>query len=85
MNMGDWYVYMVRCSDGSLYTGIAKDVSRRVDEHNNSARLGSRYTRSRRPVILVFQENYQSRSNAARREAEIKRLSRQDKKMLIEE
>jgi putative endonuclease len=81
--MGDWYVYMVRCSDGSLYTGIAKDVERRIDEHNNSDRLGSRYTRTRKPVTLVYQENQQSRSSASRREAEIKRFSRQKKEMLI--
>ena len=77
-----WHVYIVRCSDNSLYTGIAIDVDRRVDEHNNQA-LGAKYTRARRPVKLVHTENVASRSEAASRESVIKKLSKQEKERLI--
>ena len=71
-----WFVYMLRCADGSLYTGITTDVDRRVAEHNGDGVLAARYTRSRRPVELVYVEAAASRSEAARREAAIKRLDR---------
>ena len=71
-----WWVYMLRCADGSLYTGITTDVARRVAEHNGEGGLGARYTRSRRPVQLVYQEVAANRAEAARREAAIKRLDR---------
>ncbi len=74
--MAAWSVYIVRCADGSLYTGIACDVPRRVMEHNSSNRRASSYTRARRPVALVYQEAAASRSAASRREHEIKGLSR---------
>jgi len=77
-----WYVYVVRCADDSLYTGIAVDVARRIAEHNGDQRLGARYTRGRRPVRLVYQEVAASRSLAARREAQIKRLPRVAKERL---
>lgn len=80
-----WYVYMVRCADATLYTGIARDVQRRIQEHNESNRLGARYTRSRRPVQLVYLEKHDSRSTATRREAVIKRLSRVQKDLLIQQ
>jgi len=67
---------MLRCADGSLYTGITTDVARRVAEHNGEGGLGARYTRSRRPVQLVYQEVAANRAEAARREAAIKRLDR---------
>jgi putative endonuclease len=67
---------MLRCADGSLYTGITTDVSRRVAEHNGDSGLGARYTRSRRPVALVYVEPADSRAQASRREAAIKRLDR---------
>jgi len=76
-----WLVYVVRCADGSLYTGIAKDVIRRCQQHN--AGTASRYTRSRLPVKLVYQESLASRGLALRREAAIKALSRQEKLALI--
>jgi putative endonuclease len=79
----DWMVYMVRCADGSLYTGISVEVSRRVEEHNLSDQLGARYTRSRRPVELVYREAVVSRSAAVRREREIKRLTRPKKEALV--
>lgn len=80
--MADWFVYMLRCADGSLYTGIATDVARRVQEHNAGAPLGARYTRGRRPVHLVYQERAADRSAAARREHALKRLRKGDKEAL---
>lgn len=80
---GGWHVYIVRCADGTLYTGIATDVARRIDEHNHSDQLAARYTRARRPVDVVFQEPCDSRSAAARREAAIKMLSRAEKETLV--
>lgn len=76
-----WFVYLVRCRDGSLYTGIAKDVARRCEQHN--AGTASRYTRSRRPVALVYQETRASQSLALKREAAIKAMSRLEKESLI--
>jgi putative endonuclease len=75
---------MVRCADGSLYTGIATDIGRRVAEHNDSDRLAAKYTRGRRPVVLVYEERCVSRTEAARRESAIKRLERCDKLALIQ-
>jgi putative endonuclease len=79
-----WYTYMVRCRDRSLYTGIAKDIDKRVAEHN-TARNGARYTRTRRPVRLVFLERFSSRSAAAKREHQLKRLSRAEKQKLVQD
>jgi putative endonuclease len=67
---------MLRCADGSLYTGITTDVARRVAEHNGDSGLGARYTRSRRPVELIYVEAAAGRSAASRREAAIKQLDR---------
>lgn len=78
-----WYVYIVECSDGTLYTGITTDVDRRIKEHNTS-RKGAKYTRSRRPVRLVFAEKRHSRSDASVSEARIKTLARADKLKLIQ-
>jgi putative endonuclease len=77
-----WNVYMVLCRDGTLYTGIARSLGKRIDEHN-SREGGARYTRSRRPVELVYSENVPSRSEALKREYEIKKLPRAKKKQLI--
>jgi putative endonuclease len=81
--MDNWSVYMIRCSDGSLYTGVTKDLNRRMDEHNNDNQLGSRYTRVRRPVFLVYQEGCVTRSVACKREFAIKQLSKQEKEVLV--
>ena len=81
--MGDWYVYMVRCADDSLYTGITRDPIRRVDEHNTSNLSGAVYTRTRRPVQLVYRKICKTRTEAARREYEIKQMSRQEKEDLL--
>jgi len=78
-----WYVYMVLCRDGSLYTGIAKDIEKRIKEHN-SGRTGAKYTRSRRPVKLVYQEKVLSRSDASKREYIIKQMTATGKKALIQ-
>jgi putative endonuclease len=82
--LDEWSVYMVRCLDGSLYTGIAKDVSRRVSEHNTDDALAASYTRSRRPVTLVYQEKQETRSSASKREYAIKQMSRHEKLKLID-
>lgn len=74
---------MVRCSDDSLYTGIATDVARRMIEHNTNNVLAARYTRARRPVMLVYQEKHDTRSAAGKREYEIKQMEKKDKLMLI--
>jgi len=74
-----WIVYMLRCADGTLYTGITTDVVRRVAEHNGEGGLGARYTRSRRPVTLVYVEPAENRATAARREAAIKQMDRAGK------
>lgn len=79
----NWYVYIVRCSDNSLYTGITNDLERRISEHNDS-KLGAKCTRSRRPVVLVYHEIVESRSAAAKREHEIKKLKKPEKENLIE-
>lgn len=77
-----WFVYLLRCGDGSLYTGITKDVCRRCEQHN--AGTASRYTRSRLPVVVVYQEPQASQSLALKREAAIKTLSRLAKESLIQ-
>lgn len=79
----EYFVYILRCSDKTLYTGIAKDVSKRVVEHNSSDK-GAKYTRTRRPVELVYKEKLEDRSSACKREYEIKKLSREKKLNLIE-
>lgn len=77
-----WFVYMVRCSDGTLYTGITKDLEKRIATHN-SGKNGARYTRSRRPVRLVYSEQAESKAAAARLEFQIKKLKRSKKNNLI--
>lgn len=76
-----WFVYIVRCVDGSLYTGITKDVKRRCKQHN--AGTASRYTRSRRPVKLIYSEVHPDQSSALKREAAIKAMSREGKLTMI--
>jgi len=77
-----WYVYVVRCSDETLYTGITTDVEKRVNEHNSS-KNGAKYTKSRRPVKLVYSEKAVDRSGASKREHFIKKLPRVKKIELI--
>jgi putative endonuclease len=78
-----WHVYMVRCSDGTLYTGITNDLEKRIEAHN-SGKDGARYTRSRRPVKLIYSEKAGSRSAAARLEYQLKRLPLAEKNRLIQ-
>lgn len=75
---------MLRCADGSLYTGITTEPARRLAEHNGDGGQGARYTRSRRPVALVYLEAATSRATASQREAAIKRLDRRRKLALCE-
>jgi len=77
-----WHVYIIQCKDGSLYTGATTDISRRVIEHNN--KKGGSYTRSRLPVALLYKENCFTRSQALKREIQVKSLSRAKKLALIE-
>ena len=76
-----WFVYILRCLDGSLYTGITKDVKRRCQQHN--AGTASRYTRSRLPVKLVYQEAHHGQGAALKREAVIKAMTRKGKLAMI--
>ena len=75
-------MYLVRCSDSSLYCGITTELNRRLDEHNSQDK-GARYTRSRQPVHLVYSETQDNRTLACKRKAEIKKLSRAQKIALI--
>jgi len=77
-----YFVYILRCSDDTLYTGIAKDLQKRIEEHNSSGK-GAKYTKARRPVTLVYSETAQDRSSASKREYIIKKLSRTQKLELI--
>lgn len=76
-----WSVYILRCRDGTLYTGIAADVERRVGEHARG--VGAKYTRSRRPVTLTYRESQPDRSSAQKREAALRKLGRAGKLKLI--
>jgi len=73
-----WFVYILKCSDATLYTGITTDLKRRVAEHNNSP-LGAKYTHGRRPVKLVYSKEFKTKSLAAIEEARIKKISRKEK------
>ena len=82
--MSEWCVYMLRCSDNSLYTGITNDMDKRLEEHNSSSTsTAAKYTRSRRPVKLVYREPQPSRSAALKREWALKQLSKQQKEALL--
>jgi len=76
-----WHLYIIRCADNSLYTGITTDIKRRLNEHNSGK--GGNYTRTRIPVSLVYGESYDSKSNALKREYQIKGLNKQQKESLI--
>lgn len=78
-----YHLYILKCKDGTLYTGITVDLDRRVEEHNSSKR-GAKYTRSRRPVKLVYACTFRNRSKAQKEEARIKSLSRKEKLLMID-
>lgn len=77
------YTYIVRCSDGSYYTGWTNDIDRRIKQHNEGSR-GAKYTRSRRPVTLVYYEIFATPGEAMSREWHLKKLSHKEKERLVE-
>lgn len=77
-----WSVYIVRCSDGSLYTGVTTDLERRVHQHNNTKKA-AKYTRSKRPVVLVWESGLMTKSDAHKLEYYIKKLSKKKKENLV--
>jgi len=81
--MLDWHLYLVRCHDGSLYTGITTDVARRFAEHQGNGDTGAKYLRGRGPLMLVFQKKLGSRSLALGVERKVKKLSKARKEDLI--
>ncbi len=81
--MDDWHIYVLRCADGSLYTGVTIDLERRLVEHNQIDRLAAKYTRPRRPVTLVYSEVLPTRAAAYRRESVIKNMPKSIKEKLI--
>ena len=81
MTEAAWTVYILRCADGTLYTGIAPDVEKRLQKHNEGK--GAKYTRGRTPVELVYREEHPNRAEASKREYQIKQLSRAEKLELI--
>ena len=76
-----WYLYILRCKDNTLYTGITTDVEKRLEAHRSGK--GAKYTRGRGPLELVYRESCENHSEALKREAQIKRLSRQEKELLV--
>lgn len=81
--MPDWSLYLVRCRDGSLYTGIATDVSRRLEEHKGRGNKGAKYLRGRGPLSLVFKVKVGEKALALRLEHKIKKLTKRQKEQLI--
>ena len=81
--MNNWKVYILECSDNSLYTGITNNLPKRIKTHNE--KKGAKYTRARTPVNLVYSEGDFSRSEASKREYQIKKLSRENKLKMIQE
>ncbi len=81
--MSDWYLYLIRCRDGTLYTGISTDVDRRFAQHQGMGSVGSKYLKGRGPLSLVFQEKLGSRSLSLKVERRVKRMSKARKEKLI--
>ena len=77
-----YFIYILECNDGSLYTGITKDLNKRLDEHNSNDK-GAKYTKARRPVKLLYEESSENRSTASKREYKIKQFTRLKKLQLI--
>lgn len=77
-----WTVYFLRCNDNSLYAGITTDIERRLHQHNNT-KLGAKYTRARRPVVLVYSESAIDKSTASKREYQLRTLSKNQKEKLV--
>ena len=81
--MSDWYLYLIRCRDGTFYTGITTDVVRRLAEHQGEGNTGAKYVQSRRPLTLVMQKKLGSQGLALRVERRVKKLSKAQKEKLI--
>ncbi len=79
--MKDWFIYIIRCGDGTLYTGITNDITRRFDEHR--AGKGAKYLKGRGPLKLVYKTVAGSRSDALKLEAKIKKMKKNDKELMI--
>ena len=79
--MSAWTLYILKCNDGSYYTGITNDIGKRLSDHENGK--GAKYTRGRGPFDLIYQEKHADRSSASKREYEIKKLSRVEKEQLL--
>ena len=84
MKSSPWYLYVVKCSDNTLYTGVTTNLDRRLNEHNTSPK-GAKYTRKRRPVVLVYSKHYTDRSQAQKAEHQFKSLTRKQKIKVINE
>ncbi len=82
--MGNWFVYMLRCADGSLYTGVTTDIDRRLEEHNGKHGRGAKYLKGKTPLQLVWKLSADDRSQAQRLEYKIKQLTRTNKQRLIQ-
>lgn len=78
-----WFVYYLRCSDNSLYTGITTDINRRLDEHNQDDKKAAKYTKARRPVELVYLEPCNDKSAASKREYQLRKLPKKQKEALV--
>ena len=78
-----YFVYILKCSDNTLYTGITTDLDRRVKEHNGEGKLGAKYTKIRRPVELIYTSEHIGRSDASKEEMRIKKMTRKEKEELI--
>ncbi|MBB1362459.1 GIY-YIG nuclease family protein [Shewanella sp. SR44-4] len=81
----DWYLYIIRCANSHLYTGITTDISRRFGEHQASGPKAAKYLRGKGPLTLVYQESLADRSEASKREIAVKKYTRQQKLLLIEQ
>ena len=83
VGMMKWFLYVLKCNDGTLYTGGTTNIQRRLKEHNTSAR-GAKYTKTRRPVNIVYWKPYKDQSSAQKAEYEFKQLTREQKEKIIE-
>jgi len=80
----EWFLYVLKCDDGTLYTGVTTNIQRRLKEHNTSSR-GAKYTKTRRPVEVVYWTCFRDRSSAQKAEYKFKQLTREQKKKVISE
>ena len=80
-----WFTYLLRCADNSLYAGVTTDLSRRLNEHNYHNKLGAKYTRVRRPVSLAYAETASDRKSACQREYQLRKLSKAQKEQLVQQ